>query len=82
MSLCITDPFKDMKQECEPIVTEEIILTDKPPPHLPRTITLSPALSYIPPPGVLPFCPDTNVGSENTIMPAHMFTAIFIGNIS
>jgi len=27
------------------------------------------ALSYVPPPGVLPFWPDTNVGSENTVMP-------------
>ena len=47
MSLRITDPFKYMKQECQPIVTDEIIPTDQPPSHLPQTIMLSPALSPI-----------------------------------
>jgi len=47
MSLRINDPFKDMKQECVPVVTEEIIPTDQSPPHLPQTVTLSPALSPI-----------------------------------
>jgi hypothetical protein len=45
MLLRITDPFKDMKQESEPIVNEEIIPTDQPPPHLPRIVMLSPTLS-------------------------------------
>jgi hypothetical protein len=73
-----------MKQESQPIVTKEIIPTDQPPPHLPQTIMLSTALSPIFPhqESCLPFCPETYVGSENTIMPAHMFTDICTGNIS
>jgi len=46
MSLHITDPFKDMKQESEPTVTEEIIPTDQPPPRLPQTVMLSPMFPH------------------------------------
>ena len=36
-----------MKQKSEPRVTVEIIPTGQPPPHLPQTVMLSPALSPV-----------------------------------
>jgi hypothetical protein len=83
MSLYISDPFKNMKQESELIVTKEVIPTDQTPTSPMNHHALASTLSYIPPPGVLPFSPDMNVGSGNTaVMPVHMFTDNCNGNTS